>query len=115
MFFRVKTKGPVKLCKFFSNLFHNALGIQVAGLLHSVTEVASQVFFFVVVARSVARSRTQVYISQRIAATCSAIAQQLVSAILRNFLLQHMRTSCLRSSGYETYPRLEVSPSQKMW
>ena len=35
-------KGPVTLCNFFSNLSRNVVARQVAGELHSVTWVVSQ-------------------------------------------------------------------------
>ena len=37
-------EGPVTLCNFLSNLSRNAVARQVAGELHSVTWVVSQVF-----------------------------------------------------------------------
>ena len=65
-------KCPVTLCNFLSNLSCNAVARQVAGELHSVTDGLSRNFF---VARSVARSRSQLYFSQRLAATGNTIAQ----------------------------------------
>ena len=67
----IAVKGPVTLCNFLSNLSRNGIARQVAGELHSETWVVSQFF----VARSVARSRTQLYFSQRIAAIDNSTAQ----------------------------------------
>ena len=71
----------------FSQQLDNAIVRQVARELHSVTRVFSQFF----VAGSVARSRTQLYFSQRIAATDKtplhsvSPLQQLVSQCYGSF------------------------------
>jgi len=67
--------GAVTLRNFLSNLSRNAVAQQVARELQSVTGAVSQCFSMRNVEHSVARSRIQVYFPQRIAATCSAIAQ----------------------------------------
>jgi len=56
-------------------IFHNAVVKQVARELHNATVVATDVFMLRIIAHSVARSTTHIYIPQRIAATCDAIAQ----------------------------------------
>ena len=82
----VNALRPCYNVHFLSNLSRNAVARQVAGELHSVTWVVSHFF----VAQSAARSRTQLYFSQRIAATDNTIAQCIFPsatflAILRQF------------------------------
>ena len=79
-------KGPVTLRSFLSNLSRNAIARQVAGELRSVHGLSRNFF----VTRSVARSRTQLYFLQRIAAIFNNIAQCITPpatslAILRQF------------------------------
>ena len=76
-----------------------AVSRQVAGELHSVAWVVSQ---FVFVARSVARSRTQLYFSKRIAAAGNTIARCtcitppatfLAIIIVADLTMAHVHTS----------------------
>ena len=112
MFFRVKTKGPVKLCKFFSNLFHNALGIQVAGLLHSVTEVASQVFLLLLLRVAL----HEVELKSTFRNGLQQLAVPLRSNLSRNFE-EFSATAHAYILFEELWVRdlskMEVSPSQK--
>jgi len=102
-------KGAVTLSNFLSNLSHNAIAKQVARELQSVTGVALQCFLMRNVEHSVAQSRIQVYFSQRIAATCSAIAQCITppATFLAIFKPHSLQTDAriyyfaLKRSGYE--------------
>jgi len=83
----------------------------VARELQSVTGVVSQFFSMRDVEHSVARSRIQVYFSQRIAPACSTIAQCIIppATFLAFFKARSLRTHAriyyfaLKLSGYEAF------------
>jgi len=92
-------------------LSHNALAKQVTRELHSATEVVLQCFSMRNAEHGIAQSRIQVYFPQRIAATCSTIAQNInpPATFLAIFNPSSLQTYAriyyfaLKRSGYEAF------------
>ena len=89
---------------FLSNLSRNAVARQFAGKVHSVNQVVSHLFF---VARSVARSRTQFFFLQRIAAAGNTTAQCITRQQLFSLFLQQFLKGCVHT--------LLIFRSEELW